>query len=145
MALLLDAGRAPCSSAGEPNVRAYLTMIAAVGALTASEPAPEASPRQHLATDLRQQYRYAPPVAAANPAPPTSEDDVVAMAPFKVFGGYRAVGQAIEEARARTKNDAFTPLNGGTILKKEHKHVLTEVKLKFDPLHKGFDILSFSW
>ena len=132
-------------SAGEPNVRAYLILIAAAGTLAASEPAKETSPRENLSRDLQQQYRYAPSGTAGKPAAVTSEDDVVAMAPFKVFGGYRAVGQAIDEAQARAKHDAFTPLNGGTIWKREGKHVVTEVKFKFDPVHKGFDLLSFSW
>ena len=132
-------------SAGEPNVRAYLILIAAAGTLAASEPAKETSPRENLSRDLRQQYAYAPHDAAAKPAAVATGDDVVAMAPFMVFGGYRAVNQAIEETQGRAKNEAFTPLNGGTIWKKEGKHVLTEVKFKFDPVHRGFDLLSFSW
>jgi len=126
-------------------VRAFVILIAAAGTLAASEPPKEASPRESLSRDLRQQFQYTPGAAAEKPAAVTSEDDVVAMTPFKVFGGYRAVGQAIDEAQARMKSNAFTLQNGGTILRKEGKHVLTEVKFKFDPVHKGFDIISFSW
>lgn len=132
--------------ANEPKLRALLVLvIAAAGTLAASEPAKEASPRANLSRDLRQQYPYAPRDAAEKPVAVASGEDVVAMAPFRVFGGYRAVDRAIEDGRSKAKSDAFTPQNGGTILKKEGKRVTTELKIKFNPIHNGFDILSFSW
>lgn len=126
-------------------MRALLVLIAATSTLAASEPAKEASPRSNLSRDLAQQYPYPPRDAAGKPAAVASGEDVVAMAPFMVFGGYREVDRAIEERRSRAKSEAFTLQNGGTIMKKEGKHVVTEVKFKFAPIHKGFDILSFSW
>jgi hypothetical protein len=55
------------------------------------------------------------------------------------------VGQAVEEGRSKAMSEAFTLENGGTILEKKGKRVTTALKIRYNPIHKGIDILSFSW
>jgi len=103
--------------------------------------APAARPR--LTDDLRHRVEEAKPAAAKEAAPPTSSDGVVMMAPVQVTGTYQPPLPRLEEQTP--KNQPFTWKDGGTILKREGPRFTTELKFQYNPVHRGWDLLSFSW
>ena len=64
--------------------------------------------------------------------------DVVEMKPFHVTGNRDGVEQAMGEKERKLKDEAFNFKDGGTLMRIGDR---TELKLKYVPLHKGWDIL----
>ena len=93
---------------------------------------------------IRQAFPYAPPaplaggIASAMP----SDRDVVEMKPFHVTGTFEGVDRTIGEKAQKAKDEAFNFKDGGTIMKLGDR---TELKFKYNPLHKGWDILNILW
>jgi|GEM_PF-5326807 len=65
------------------------------------------------------------------------------MSPVRVTGSYPAPLRSPEVQLP--KNQPFTLIAGGTILKHEGPRFTTELKFQYNALHRGFDILSISW
>ena len=127
----LAASDTPTGPAGQS------TMMGASG----SPQAPAARPR--LTDDLRHRVEEAKPAAAKEAAPPTSSEGVVMMAPVQVTGTYQPPLPRLEEQTP--KNQPFTWKDGGTILKREGPRFTTELKFQYNAVHRGWDLLSFSW
>ena len=103
--------------------------------------APAARPR--LTDDLRFRVEETTPATTKEAATPPASEGVVVMAPVQVTGIYQPPLPRLEEQTP--KNQPFTWKDGGTLLKREGPHFTIELKFQYDPVHRGFDILSISW
>lgn len=126
----------PPLPSAKPSVGAATDV--ATGKLIPSSVSPEISSVIKLA------FPYAPPApsteAAAGAAAPDS--DVVEMKPFHVTGTLEGADRAMGEKERKVKDEAFTFKDGGTIMKLGNR---IELKFKYNPLHKGWDILDIPW
>lgn len=130
-----------CGPGVDLNWPILLFLLATSTVLGAADVAKETPLRAAVSGELRHDFPYTPPKAPPAPSPAATDEDVVAMAPVLVFGGPRGATQAIDEAASRARRGAFTLRDGGTLLKLGD----LELKIKYDPVHHGFDLLSLSW
>ena len=87
---------------------------------------------------IQRAFPYAPPAEAmAAITPPNS--DIVEMKPFHVTGTNIAerAERGMEEKAQKLKDEAFKFKEGGTIKRFGDR---AELQLKYNPLHKGWDI-----
>lgn len=117
-----------------------LLLLAAPGlAASSAEPARVPAPRPRLTDELRQRSS-APPAPRPGPASRADGEKPIVMAPVEVSAP-RAAASPVDEP---PKTQSFTPREGGTIYRHYGSRVTTELKLQYNPKHRGWDILSFS-
>lgn len=97
-----------------------------------------------ITSALRRAFPYVPPApsteAVAGAAVP--KGDVVEMKPFQVSGTFERADRALEEKERKINQEAFTFKDGGTIMKVGDR---LELKFKYSPLHKGWDLINLIW
>ncbi len=64
------------------------------------------------------------------------------MKPFQVSGTFERADRALEEKERKINQEAFTFKDGGTIMKVGDR---LELKFKYSPLHKGWDLINLIW
>jgi hypothetical protein len=76
-------------------------------------------------------------------APPSTNEPVVVMTPVTVIdsNANRAVSNKLQEEKERIAREKFNWKDGGTFFQNER----TTLMLKYNPAHKGFDILNIKW
>ena len=129
------------------NPRLILLLVAATGMVGASEPEEATSMRSTLAALIRKQVSYQPPApkAPAEAVSPAPNDEMVVLKPFTVTTPLDGFAHKIDEQQQKFLRGKFTLTEGGPFTKKEGRTFTTEFKLKFEPTHGGWDILSISW
>ena len=101
--------------------------------------------RPEISAAIRQAFTFAPPVprveVVENAAAFGSE--VLVMMPFRVTESpeVRGVARAIAEKELKPKVEAFNFEDGGTI----KKIGPAELRIKYSPERKGWDILNMRW
>jgi hypothetical protein len=129
--------------------RLIFLLVATASRLAAAEPEAAPSMRSTLAAEIKKQVAYKPPApkaAAANvTAPATANEETVVLEPFTVVAPTDAFAHKIEEQQQKAQAEKFSLTDGGTFLRIEGKTFTVEIKLKYDPVHGGWDLLSFSW
>lgn len=117
-----------------------LLLLATSGlAATPVEPAKVPAPRPRLTDELRQRAST-PPASRPEPATSATGEKPIVMAPVEVSAPQAATSPVDEPPKAQP----FTPREGGTIYQHYGPRVTTELKLQYNPKHRGWDILSFS-
>ncbi len=105
-------------------------------------PVAEREIRTLVAAELRQTFRYDPPLP-----PEVSEDDaaVLPLAPFEVFDSPLELGlkadRAIQRKQKQQAAEKFTWKKGGTILERDR----VKVMFKYDPENDAVNLLKLAW
>jgi hypothetical protein len=126
----------PSTAAANPSAREHPATSTGESIQSPNTPA--------ITSALRRPFPYVPPVppteAIAGAAVPKGE--VVEMKPFQVSGTFERTDRALDEKERKIKQEAFTFKDGGTIMKVGDR---LELKFKYSPLHKGWDLINLMW
>jgi hypothetical protein len=100
--------------------------------------------------EVSEAFRYAP-VISGNKAPEnealSAQEETLTLDKIVVtrYNDSHQLEMLLGDQAKRIREESFSWKNGGTLLKKTGRTVTTELKLKFEPTHTGWDVINFSW
>jgi len=125
------------------NFRPLFALMVAASALAASDSQNAPTPRPRLTDEMRQRVAAETPGASQRIPAPDPAGAAVMLAPVRVTGTYQPPLLRYEDTWPR--NQPFTAKDGGTLWRHDAYRFTTELKFQYNPAHRGFDLLSFSW
>ena len=125
------------------NLRPLLALMVAASALAAADSQKVPTPRPRLTDNLRLRADEAFPATIAKDLAPASPEAAYALAPVRVTATYLPPLRKFEDEVPRSQ--PFTAKDGGTLWRHDAHRFTTELKFQYNPAHRGFDLLSFSW
>lgn len=100
--------------------------------------------------EISEAFHYAPVIDGDKPGEEVATAvtmDTLTLDKFVVirYNDSHKLELLLTEQAKRIREESFSWKEGGTIFKKTGKNVTTELKLRFDSTHKGWDVINFAW